>query len=587
MEARDVKARSGHRSPGFFLLALIMVALCQASAQPGIRIRSLAFEGVTALSVNELRENFLTKEGQGLSRSLLNSDVRNLIARYNAEGYVFCSAEPVVKYDDDSSSAAVTLFVKEGNPVVIGSVEVIANPPMVVSPEDGPAGLNRGDVFHPGMVEQGIERMLRGLEKRGYPFARATVDRIEFVSGTAVDSATIVFSIDPGPRTMVTEFQVEGNTTTDKSVIVREARLAENQPFSDETAKLVKRRLDRLRLFSSVSLPELFITEQQRGGILLRVKEGNPNRFDGVLGYVPSTGKQKGFVTGLVDVEFRNLFGTARSFSARWIRENQTTQDLMVRYREPWVASIPLDAQLGFSQRKQDSTYLRRSYEIEATYSILDDFSVGFSFHQSSVFPSERINNPVAGSETSILGGSVWYDNRDNPMNPTEGVSYRSSYEAGNKSFSNGGSARLTRVTFDLEYHFSPVVRQVLALALHGRDVASNILEQSDLIQIGGTSTLRGYRESQFLCARVAWMNIEYRFLSGQRSQLFGFLDGAYLALQDRPSAGLIGSEQSKLGYGFGARIDSGFGVIGFSIGLGEGDTFRTAKLHLRLINEF
>jgi len=153
MEARDVKARSGHRSPGFFLLALIMVALCQASAQPGIRIRSLAFEGVTALSVNELRENFLTKEGQGLSRSLLNSDVRNLIARYNAEGYVFCSAEPVVKYDDDSSSAAVTLFVKEGNPVVIGSVEVIANPPMVVSPEDGPAGLSRGDVFHPGMVE--------------------------------------------------------------------------------------------------------------------------------------------------------------------------------------------------------------------------------------------------------------------------------------------------------------------------------------------------------------------------------------------------------------------------------------------------
>ena len=82
-------------------------------------------------------------------------------------------------------------------------------------------------------------------------------------------------------------------------------------------------------------------------------------------------------------------------------------------------------------------------------------------------------------------------------------------------------------------------------------------------------------------------MNIEYRFLSGQRSQLFGFLDGAYLALQDRPSAGLIGSEQSKLGYGFGARIDSGIGVIGFSIGLGEGDTFRTAKLHLRLINEF
>ena len=33
--------------------------------------------------------------------------------------------------------------------------------------------------------------------------------------------------------------------------------------------------------------------------------------------------------------------------------------------------------------------------------------------------------------------------------------------------------------------------------------------------------------------------------------------------------------------------MDSALGLIGVSIALGEGDTFSTAKIHIRLINEF
>jgi outer membrane translocation and assembly module TamA len=46
-------------------------------------------------------------------------------------------------------------------------------------------------------------------------------------------------------------------------------------------------------------------------------------------------------------------------------------------------------------------------------------------------------------------------------------------------------------------------------------------------------------------------------------------------------------SETTKFGYGIGLRVDSGLGMIGVNIGFGEGDTFSTAKLHVRLMNEF
>ena len=586
MSERDVKARSDRRSPGFFLLSLIMVALTQATAQP-TRVRSLAFDGIESISVNQLREEFATKEGLPLSVEILKTDVRNLFERYHLEGYVFCSAESVLQYVDDSSSVDVTILVKEGNQVVMGSLQVAGGDDAQVRLPEMIPGLRRGAVFFARSIEMGIQNLLKDLEKKGYPFASVGVDRIDFTAGDEIDTANVTVLVETGERILVTEVQVEGNTNTKTSVIEREARLTGNQPFSNELAGAVKRRLDRLRLFSSVSMPELFVTGMQEGGILIRVKEGKPNRFDGILGYVPALGNQKGYVTGLIDLEFRNLFGTARSFSASWIRENQSTQALMLKYREPWIASIPLDGRVGFNQRKQDSTYLRRSYDFELSYSVSQDFSVGLSFQQSAVYPSERTNNPVERSTSSVLGGLLWYDDRENPENPVGGVLYRTSYETGSKSVSKSGGSRITRVTLDLEYYISTLPRQVMALALHGRDIESNVMEQGDLIRIGGTSTLRGYRESQFLCSRVVWINAEYRFLSGPRSQVFGFLDGAYLALKDRPAAGLVGSEQSKVGYGVGARIESGVGIIGFSIGLGEGDTFRTAKLHLRLINEF
>ena len=46
---------------------------------------------------------------------------------------------------------------------------------------------------------------------------------------------------------------------------------------------------------------------------MIRVQEGNTNTFDGVVGYMPGTGTgDEGYLTGLVSVSMRNLFGTAR-----------------------------------------------------------------------------------------------------------------------------------------------------------------------------------------------------------------------------------------------------------------------------------
>jgi len=142
------------------------------------------------------------------------------------------------------------------------------------------------------------------------------------------------------------------------------------------------------------------------------------------------------------------------------------------------------------------------------------------------------------------------------------------------------------RIAFDFSYYLSPFLRQVIAAELHLRDFSSGNIDISDLYRLGGATSLRGYIEGQFLGSRLLWTNLEYRFLVAPLSFFYAFLDFGHVAPFNNDS-GLRILEQNKIGYGIGVRMDSALGLIGVSIALGENDTFSTAKIHIRLINEF
>jgi len=117
--------------------------------------------------------------------------------------------------------------------------------------------------------------------------------------------------------------------------------------------------------------------------------------------------------------------------------------------------------------------------------------------------------------------------------------------------------------------------------------LTSDFIEVGDLYRFGGTNSLRGYRENEFLGSRVAWTNTEYRFLLSRHSFFFGLFDTGYFFLPGDGSKGLSSIEHLKYGYGVGIRLETSLGNIGVSVALGEGDSFSQAKLHIGLINNF
>jgi outer membrane protein assembly factor BamA len=590
------KASAGHLTPGFFRFVFVMTVAIgfvtqQACSQERRPVRSLSVAGNVSIPSAVILRWLESRPGG----SFLASDVQTIAAEYAAEGFPLARVDSVsFRSAADTGQVDVTLWIAEGRPARIMSIRFEGVKALDEASLRQSLHCSVGGTFVPSALERDIGALLEVYEKSGYPFARISLSELAFQEQGEVLGTDIVLMVEEGILARINHVRVEGNTTTKTGFIVREARISNGEVFRGDQPVKVRQRLQKLQLFSSVSSPELFLHEDGTVGLSLKVTEGNPNRFDGIIGYVPPSGSNEGYVTGLADVQFRNIFGTGRRLSARWFRETQSSQEINLEYREPWVVTLPVNAEAGFFQRKQDSTYVRSAFRFSADVMATDQLSVGLVISTEQVTPTEGFGRLTVSDNHSLnIGIVVTYDSRDDPVTPTSGINYRTEYATGYKKISSaplgGQNSRSTTqaLSFDLEFAASALEKQVLAVNVSARDFRSGAVEVSDLFRLGGASSLRGYREGQFLGSRIAWTNLEYRLLAGGRSYAFAFFDAGYVQTPDRTEVGLSGQDFSRVGYGAGLRVDTPLGLIGVSLAFGKGDTFGTAKLHIRLANEF
>jgi outer membrane protein assembly factor BamA len=567
-------------------------------------IRSIALNGNDALTQRELLDVMILKPTSSFSSAQLQQDLERIAAEYHEHGYFFARVRlDTLVFTSDSSFVDLVLSITEQQQARVGMLHVDGNTAFATEDILRQFDTKPDNVFHPSILERDIENLLRRYERTGYPFAQVRISTIRFGEEDAVEAMTnrhgtpegaltITLHVDEGVFVQINEILVEGNKETETNVIVRETRLRPGEPYNEDKVRTIPQRLRRLNIFSSVNEAELYVGSRG-GGLLIKVQEGPTNTFDGVAGYVPGISGEQGFFTGLVNVGMRNLFGTARKLNVRWQREDRLSQELALRYVEPWVLDFPVNLSGSFFQRQQDTTYVRRMIELKGDFMLTEHLTLGALYSHENVIPSSGVRFP-SNSSTITTGVEVQYDSRDDIFSPTSGILYRSDYRIGRKKiFGLPDTSTLERTItvqklgLDFEWFVETFPRQVTMLGLRGRELRSGNIEIGDLYRFGGANTMRGYRENQFAGSRVVWSNAEYRLLLARRSFVFGFFDSGYYFRPTDESLGMTSAQGFKYGYGVGIRLETALGNIGVSFALGEGDSFSQGKIHLGLINEF
>ncbi|MHB9041362.1 MAG: BamA/OMP85 family outer membrane protein, partial [Melioribacteraceae bacterium] len=411
--------------------------------------------------------------------------------------------------------------------------------------------------------------------------------------------ANLILYIDEGVKSKIDKIEIQGNDRTKDFVITRALQFQKGEEYSQKKIDEIPERLNRLRFFEPVEQPVFYFNSKQEGVLKISVKEKQTNYFDGIIGYVPAVNdKESGYLTGFINVNLRNLFGTGRAASFRWQQENRSSQELELHYLEPWLFDLPFNISGSLFQRKQDSTYVQRNLEGNLEYLATDEISASIIIGTQSTIPSalNSQNFTVFNSSSLSTGVNFRIDTRDDFYAPTKGIYLNNSYKFISKKI-NGPAAFITpdtktnvtlqRLEFDFTIFNQFFQRQVAAIGVHGRELRADNSDMSDLYFLGGTNTLRGYREKQFQGNRIFWSNLEYRLLLSKRSYTFLFFDTGYFLRNEDKQKNIPESSSFKIGYGFGLNIETGLGVLGVSFALAKGDSFGKGKIHFGIINEF
>ena len=584
-----------------YKLIFIILSLIYSSLQSQ-NIQSINISGNKIFSEKE----YLTWSGLAVSAKVkpeyLDSTLLRIASNLTSRGYFnadFTGSN--INYNSDSSYAVVNLFIDEGPATYFRKINI--NYPDSSDKAEIVESFNylEGRFFDKSEFEEVVANLLQYFENNGYPFANLKISSVNFIKDTVEEEyyADVFVNITKDVKGTIDRFEIKGNDKTNDNVIIRELRIKPGELYSQKEIDELPKKLNRLRFFEPVNSLQFYFSSDNEGTLLIEIKEKQTNNFDGIIGYIPSNKPdEKGFVTGLVNVSLRNIFGSGRSAAIRWQKLDRNSQELELKYLEPWFLGYPFNIGVGFNQRKQDTIYVQRKFEGAIEFLATETITASVQLATESIIPSENSANvfTVYNSSSLLTGLSLKIDTRDDPYAPTEGILFSNTYSFSRKII-NGPSQfissdlktniNLQRILIGLDFFYSIFSRQVVALKLNGRELQGSFFEISDLFKLGGTNSLRGYREDQFLGSRVFWSNLEYRLLLARRTYTYLFFDTGYYLVKEDAARKVSKQEAFNIGYGLGLNIETSLGVIGVSFALAKGDSFTDGKIHFGLVSEF
>ncbi len=587
---------------GFFNTKAIPVLLLFISlimANSSAILRDIRFKGKFPFDRKVLQKQLLLKPGNAVTPKSVNESQKRLIAFLNRKGYLEARIDSIQKKIEkkDSTKVDLVFWVNSGLLYRVDSVAILS--------DSIPAEQYRrlmevrpNSPFDQDKLQQDIKRLINFAADAGFPLISVSVLEPKIKRDPKKPLITPRLRIKEGPAIYVKGIYIQGNRYTRPEVVLREIYFKPGMRYKQSWKEKIVSRLEKLQIFKSISAPDLVRVGRDSVLIVIPVEEGNSTVFDGVVGYIPETKNLKnkgGYLTGLLDISFKNLFGTGRKLKIYWEKTDRLSENFDFQYLEPWVAGQPVDMGLSFSREVRDTVYIAWDLKITSNFNLSENFSLFVNFNRHSVNPDSGasfdlglLKNRVYGLETGIR-----YDTRDYPLNPLRGVFYKSSYVFGLKQnlgprqiiLRDSVKKRVGLNSLNLRFEwYQPLFKnQVFAFKLTTKHIRGNHLQLSDYFWFGGSRSVRGYREKQFSGYLVGWLNLEYRFISGRNSRMFLFTDWGYFEQK------IAGVKKKKLlrGMGLGLRFDTPLGIMGIDYGLAKGEGFRQGKIHFGLTNQF
>ncbi len=557
---------------------------------PVARIEHISFIGNETFSSSDLEKVIRSSENRWY-QFLTDSDKydperlqfdQELLRRfYTSQGYAdFQVKSAHAELAPNKDAFYISFVIDEGAKYTLGKVEVN-------STLKGNESIDytkflttvSGDDYDSTAIESSVEALTTEVENLGYAFVDIDPRLVRDRERKVID---LKYEIKPGPRVYVERINIIGNVRTLDSVIRREFRLAEGDPFNASKLKRSEQRLNNLNFFERVSVTNEPGSAPDKTVVTVEVTEKSTGEINVGAGFSSTDGPLADF-----GIRENNLLGRGQELHTRVTYASRRKQ-VEFGFTEPYFLNRELSA--GFDVFRTSYDYISESsYNLDSKgvnlrtgYSLREKLShqIYYTLRDNDItdvdpLASLYIRNQQGRYVNSAIGHSLIYDDLNNKLDPSSGYFVKLTQEASGL----GGDSKYIKHEGKASYFYPLAKSWTWSLTGSGGSIigySDTDVSIADRFFTGG-ETIRGFNNSGIGARDIATndalggntyyaISTETRFPIGLPEDLgilgAAFVDAGSLWDIDGSTVGVADSSTPRLSAGVGVSWASPFGPI-------------------------
>jgi len=559
-----------------FRLYILILFFCfltgWLSAYESNVVQAFKVEGNRMIAEEVVLLNLKMKIGDKLEQDAIQAEIGRL-GEIGYFSYVGAEIRPEAK--------GKTLVFKVEENAIIGEVEIKGNKKVPVEKILKVMESKTGTVFNSKLLSQDILNINELLAKEGALFSK--------VSDANVKDKGSKINIEI-TEAVLAEIKIEGLKKTKEIVVRRELTIKPGEIYDNNKIVRDLQRIYNLGFFEEVKRDHLPGKTPEEVVLVIQVVEQKTGRAGVGGGYSSLNG-----LVGFVNLSQNNFKGEGKRVYLKTEFGGLSTYEL--GYFDPWLNGRPRSFGIDLYRTKyRRNLYAGTSGDTLAEYDeerrggnivvgkrVRRDIDLSFKFRDEdiNITPVDSTDPQpwgIANGRLQTFGVILDKDTRDNRFRPTGGL-----HDAFWVETTGGilrGANQYTKYVLALRRYIpiSKGGRTVFALqGVAGRTaIGKGFVPVYDMFAVGGSDTVRGYQEREFLGTKLLYGNFELRQRLAKNFDLVCFFDVGdvwgldYNRVQQDFDA--------KKGVGMGIRLQTPLGPVAIdhakASDRGEGRTY-------------
>ena len=485
------------------------------------KISKVKFTGNNNIKSRKLRRNIKTKKrglfslftGSGrFDADQFDDDLEKLKDLYVEEGHLDIGIDPAqVRFSYPTNrKMVIDIAVDEGKEYQVGSIDFEGNELYKDDILRLMLRVKPGDRYRPERLDEDLERIEDFYGQFGYMESRVRLTRVPNVTTGNID---IVYQIYESEKFQVESIEIEGNTKTKSTVVIRELALGPGSTFDSVRMDASRMRLENTRYFDDVNVTPQTTQIPGRRDLRITFREGRTGNFSFGAGF---SSLEKGtFFVELTQSNFdifnwRGAFqGDGQKFRLR-AQIGSLSSQITLAFEEPWLFEKRLAA--GFTlfntssgltrlydvEQKGFDVYIRKRLieliEARLSYSLVE---FGFDNFARELDGVQRDQLEQSNGQISSLNLLLLRDRRDRIINTFRGS--RLELDLTTAGGPLGGNFQYNKIESRNLIHFpistwhSQTIGFLIRAGVVKESGDSEFVPIEERFYLGGPNTLRGF----------------------------------------------------------------------------------------------